>query len=63
MADVDANTPLHQYWVDSLVAVELRDWFAKVLQAELGVFEILGGATLASVSQLVAKKSNLVQAS
>lgn len=63
MADVDANTPLHQYGVDSLVAVELRDWFAEELQAELGVFEILGGATLASVSQLVAKKSNLVQAS
>ncbi|KAK4861763.1 hypothetical protein LT330_003798 [Penicillium expansum] len=63
MADVDANTPLHQYGVDSLVAVELRDWFAEVLQAELGVFEILGGATLASVSQLAAKKSNLVQAS
>ncbi|KAJ5588138.1 hypothetical protein N7537_010816 [Penicillium hordei] len=63
MADVDANTPLHQYGVDSLVAVELRDWFAEELQAELGVFEILGGATLKSVSQLVAKKSNLVQAS
>ncbi|KGO73766.1 Acyl transferase/acyl hydrolase/lysophospholipase [Penicillium italicum] len=63
MADVDANTPLHQYGVDSLVAVELRDWFAEELQAELGVFEILGGATLASVSQLAAKKSNLVQAS
>ncbi|CAI7624844.1 unnamed protein product [Penicillium glandicola] len=63
VADVDADTPLHQYGVDSLVAVELRDWFAEELQAELGVFEILGGATLASVSQLVAKKSNLVQAS
>ncbi|KAJ5950212.1 uncharacterized protein N7479_008625 [Penicillium vulpinum] len=63
MADFDANTPLHQYGVDSLVAAELRDWFAEELQAELGVFEILGGATLASVSQVVAKKSNLVQAS
>ncbi|KAJ5081201.1 hypothetical protein N7456_013439 [Penicillium angulare] len=63
MADIDANKPLHQYGVDSLVAVELRGWFAKELQADLGVFEILGGATLSSVAQVATRKSKLVKTS
>lgn len=58
-SDIDVNKPLHQYGVDSLVAVELRGWLAKELQAELGVFEILGGATLTSVAQAAARKSKL----
>lgn len=61
VSDIDANKPLHQYGVDSLVAVELRGWFAKELQAELGVFEILGGATLSSVVQVATRKSKLVK--
>ena len=61
--DIDANKPLHQYGVDSLVAVELRGWFFKELQAELGVFEIIGGATLTSVSQIATRKSKLVKVS
>ncbi|KAJ5274043.1 hypothetical protein N7478_009168 [Penicillium angulare] len=40
IADNDANKPLHQYGVDSLVAVELRGWLTKELQAELGVFNL-----------------------
>ncbi|KAJ5894604.1 hypothetical protein N7495_006295 [Penicillium taxi] len=60
VADIDANKPLHQYGVDSLVAVELRSWFGKELQAELGVFEILGEATLSSVAKLATRKSKLV---
>lgn len=62
-ADIDSNKPLHQYGVDSLVAVELRGWFSKELQAELGVFEIIGGATMASVAQLATRKSKLVKVS
>jgi NAD(P)-dependent dehydrogenase (short-subunit alcohol dehydrogenase family)/acyl carrier protein len=60
IADIDANKPLHQYGVDSLLAVELRGWFSKELHAELGVFEIIGGATLISVSQLATRKSKLI---
>jgi NADP-dependent 3-hydroxy acid dehydrogenase YdfG/acyl carrier protein len=61
IADIDADKPLHQYGVDSLVAVELRGWFSKELQAELGVFEIIGGATMTSVSHLATRKSKLVE--
>ncbi|KAJ5683051.1 hypothetical protein N7462_006216 [Penicillium macrosclerotiorum] len=59
VADFDPSKPLHQYGVDSLVAVELRSWFARELQAEMAVFDILGGATLTSVAQLATSKSKL----
>ncbi|CAG7929919.1 unnamed protein product [Penicillium olsonii] len=59
--DIDANKPLHQYGVDSLVAVELRGWLSKEIQADLGVFEIIGGATMTSVAQSAARKSKLVK--
>ncbi|RDW89980.1 type I polyketide synthase [Aspergillus mulundensis] len=61
MAELDANKPLHQYGVDSLVAVELRSWFAKEMQADIAVFDILGSATVTSVAQLATSKSRLAK--
>ncbi|KAJ5758194.1 uncharacterized protein N7511_006888 [Penicillium nucicola] len=59
VTNIDANKPLHQYGVDSLVAVELRSWFVRELQSEMAVFDILGGATLTSVAQMATSKSKL----
>jgi hypothetical protein len=42
VSEVDPGRPLHFYGVDSLVAVELRNWFAKELHADVAIFEILG---------------------
>lgn len=61
MPELDANKPLHQYGVDSLVAVELRSWFAKEMQADIAVFDILGSATVTSVGQLATSKSRLTR--
>ncbi|KAL4909664.1 hypothetical protein BDW74DRAFT_42311 [Aspergillus multicolor] len=61
MAELDVNKPLHQYGVDSLVAVELRSWFAKEMQADIAVFDILGSATVTSVAQLATSKSRLAK--
>lgn len=61
MSELDANKPLHQYGVDSLVAVELRSWFAKEMQADIAVFDILGSATVTSVGQLATSKSRLTR--
>ncbi len=55
--ELDANTPLHAYGVDSLVAVELRNWFAKEVHADLAIFDILGGATTTTASALAASKT------
>ncbi|CAG9956932.1 unnamed protein product [Clonostachys rosea f. rosea IK726] len=60
---LDPDTPLHTYGVDSLVAVELRNWFAKEVHAELAIFDILGGATTRSASTLAAVKSRLKKGS
>ncbi|CAI6083222.1 unnamed protein product [Clonostachys chloroleuca] len=60
---LDPETPLHTYGVDSLVAVELRNWFAKEVHAELAIFDILGGATTRSASTLAAVKSRLKKGS
>ncbi|KAI9046007.1 polyketide synthase module [Aspergillus affinis] len=59
MPDLDANKPLHQYGVDSLVAVELRSWFTKEIQADIAVFDILGSSTISSIGHLATSKSKL----
>lgn len=55
--EIDLATPMHSYGVDSLVAVELRNWFAKELHADVAIFDILGGATISTASVLAATKS------
>lgn len=58
-SDIDKNKPFHEYGVDSLVAVELRSWFSKEMQADVAVFDIMGRATVASLAQLAAGRSKL----
>ena len=52
--------PLSNYGVDSLVAAEIRNWCFRELKAEVGVLELLGGWTIATLSEAVAKRSKLV---
>lgn len=60
LENLDASKEMHVYGVDSLVAVELRNWFKWKLEAEVAVFEILGNATFESIATLVAGKSQVV---
>ncbi|KAI1452810.1 polyketide synthase PksD [Annulohypoxylon moriforme] len=57
--DVDTEQPLHAYGVDSLVAVELRNWIAKEFAADVPVFEIMGGRSVAVIGELVTKASRI----
>ena len=61
--DIDLGHRVESYGVDSLVAVELRNWLAKEMSADVAVFEILGGATLTGVGCTVATKSSYRKAS
>lgn len=54
--ELDLNKQMHTYGVDSLVAVELRNWFAREWSADVAIFDILG-ATPADVGMVVAGKS------
>lgn len=62
MENLDSSRPMHIYGVDSLIAVELRNWFNQKLDAEIAVFEILGEVTFQEIGALVAGKSKLVEA-
>ena len=55
--DLDTAKPLHAYGVDSLLAVELRNYFAKELSADVAIFEIMGGTSIDAVGVTVARKS------
>lgn len=57
--DIDISKPMHSYGVESLVAVEVRSWFLKEPNANVAVFNILGGATIAAVGMLIASKANI----
>jgi NADPH:quinone reductase-like Zn-dependent oxidoreductase len=62
LEELDITTPMHSYGVDSLVAVELRNWFAKEVHADIAIFDILGGATIATAGALAAAKSKFHKA-
>ncbi|KAF9632941.1 hypothetical protein BFW01_g3804 [Lasiodiplodia theobromae] len=53
-----ADTPVVSLGVDSLVAVDMRSWFANELDLDMPVLKILGGATVAElVEDAVARMS------
>ena len=57
--DIDMTRPPHVYGVDSLLAVELRNWFATVWKADVAVFDITGQVSIAALGGTVARKSGL----
>ncbi|KAI1138716.1 hypothetical protein F5Y05DRAFT_403935 [Hypoxylon sp. FL0543] len=57
--EVDTEQPLHAFGVDSLVAVELRNWIAREFAADVAVFEIMGGRTVKAIGELVTKSSQI----
>ncbi|KAI4910493.1 Type I Iterative PKS [Alternaria infectoria] len=57
--EIDVNKPLHAFGVDSLVAVELRNWIGKEFAADIAVFDIMRGRTVAAIGELITKMSQL----
>jgi acyl carrier protein len=55
--DVDPGKRLSDCGVDSLMAVELRNWIGLDFQAEIAVFEIMGGMTISSIGALVVDRT------
>jgi len=58
--DIDTSRSIHAYCVVSLLAVELRNWFARALQADIAVFDIMGAESITAVSILLAARSSFV---
>ncbi|CAN8097860.1 unnamed protein product [Discula destructiva] len=59
--EISHTRPLHVYGVDSLLAVELRNWFSKVFQADVAIFDITGSGTLEQVAKGALSSSMLLK--
>jgi NADPH:quinone reductase-like Zn-dependent oxidoreductase/NAD(P)-dependent dehydrogenase (short-subunit alcohol dehydrogenase family) len=59
-SEIDEGRPLHAYGVDSLVAVEIRNWIFKEIKAEITVFDILSAVPINVLANLIATKSKFL---
>ncbi|KAK7752400.1 Type I Iterative PKS [Diatrype stigma] len=57
--DVEPGRPLSAYGVDSLMAVEIRNWFGREFGATVAVFDIMGGAPISAIADLVVERSTV----
>jgi acyl carrier protein len=55
--DIEAAKPLHAFGVDSLIAVELRNWLTKEFSSDVPVYELTGGRSVLAIGELVERTS------
>lgn len=55
--DIDPARPPHTYGIDSLVAIDLKNWFAREIGAEVDVFMLLGNLSLDQLAAEATRKS------
>ncbi|KAG8157399.1 hypothetical protein KVR01_012783 [Diaporthe batatas] len=55
--DVDVSRPLYFYGVDSLVAIEMRNWVIKEFKSDVSLFDILAQVPIAQLAESIAKGS------
>ncbi|KAH7376169.1 hypothetical protein B0T11DRAFT_314546 [Plectosphaerella cucumerina] len=60
-SEIDRAMPMSHYGVDSLVAVELRNWLGTAAKSKVSVFEILQTPSLVEFAALVAGRSELLK--
>lgn len=61
-SDIDTSKPVYTYGVDSLVAVELRNWLALELKSDISIFDLTSSAPITEVCKKIATRSQLVPA-
>ncbi|KAG5788560.1 hypothetical protein H9Q69_012375 [Fusarium xylarioides] len=57
--DVEPSKPLSSYGVDSLMAVELRNWINKEFSSTVAVFDIIGSISIAGVAEVIETRSSI----
>jgi hypothetical protein len=62
LEDLDPFKPVNAYGVDSLIAVELRNFIFREIKADMSIFDILSSIPLTMLSSKIAANSTLVQA-
>ncbi|KAI1496239.1 lovastatin nonaketide synthase [Biscogniauxia marginata] len=56
-SDVDPGKPVHTYGIDSLAAIDLKNWFEREVGAKIEVFVLLSNISLKELCAEAAKKS------
>ncbi|THV55759.1 hypothetical protein BGAL_0004g00460 [Botrytis galanthina] len=57
VSEIDTSKPIHTYGIDSLIAIDLKNWLAKEIGADIAVFMLLGNTSIESLSRMAAEKS------
>lgn len=60
--NIDTHKPLRSYGVDSLVAVEIRNWTFREIKSEVSLFDILSAVPITALAEKIAAKSKLAPA-
>ncbi|KAI1326775.1 putative polyketide synthase [Xylariaceae sp. FL0255] len=55
-ARIDKHKSMQAYGIDSLSAIDLRNWVGEIFSADLPVFEILGGANFIDAGNSLARR-------
>ncbi|RYP42325.1 hypothetical protein DL767_000247 [Monosporascus sp. MG133] len=61
LEDLDATRPLSNYPLDSLVAIEIRNFITREFEATLQVLELLSSGSIRSLAKAVCVKSKLIK--
>lgn len=59
-SEVDPAQPLYHYGVDSLTAIEVRNWISRELKANVALLEIVSAVPIREFAAKIAEKSQLV---
>lgn len=59
-SEVDPSRPMYRYGVDSLVALEVRNWITREMKANIPLLEILAAEPFNTFAGNIAKKSKLI---
>lgn len=56
--EIDMVAPIHSFGVDSLIAVEIRNWMSKELRADVAIFDILEATSVTALGASALGKSS-----
>lgn len=58
--ELDPASPISVYGLDSLVAIEIRNWITRELEANLQILEILTSDSVPALAETILKKSGIL---
>ncbi|KAI6355122.1 hypothetical protein MCOR25_008327 [Pyricularia grisea] len=60
-SEVDTSRPMYMYGVDSLVAMEFRNWLQREIKADIVLFEVLEAVPITKFAEKVVSRTKLLK--